>query len=225
MSLRCRGSRPDGERKPKNVNGGRRRSSIDRVRAALDGLRGEGPILDPMRPAAGSSLLLAGLMGLLALPPGSAQAQLVVGEGDTSRYDALYGAPVDVSVDDLASEGTAYLNRAVKTHGQLEMLFNGSQRGWSLRGLMYQIRIVPVPEVSYEWEQAALKMSGRDVEVTGVLLEAGSSQAAATGQPMYGIQFWTYTGPPEKEPTGEIKSTEVTLEKLVSNPGKRDGQT
>jgi len=171
------------------------------------------------------ALVSAAAAAVLSLVPPPARAQLVVGEGDTSRYDSLYGTPVDVSVDDLASEGTAYLNRAVKTHGQLEMLFNGSQRGWSLRGMMYQIRIAPVPEVSYEWEQAALKMSGRDVEVTGVFLEAGSTQAAATGGPMYGIQFWTYTGPPEKEPTGEIKSTLVTLEKLVSNPGKRDGQT
>jgi hypothetical protein len=38
------------------------------------------------------------------------------------------------------------------------------------------------------------------------------------------VQFWSYTGPPEKEPTGEIKAPEVSLEKLVGTPGKRDGQ-
>jgi hypothetical protein len=223
MSLRFRGSRPDGEWNSKNVNGAGRRGQR-RVRQALDVVPRPEPILDRMRRAARSSLLVLAAL-LLGLWPGSAGAQLVVGEGDVSRYDSLYGKPVDVSIDDLVTEGSAYLNRAVKTHGQLEMTFNGSQKGWSLRGMMNTIRIVPVQEVAYEWEQAALKMTGRDVEVTGVFLEAGNSQAAATGQPMYGIQFWTYTGPPEKEPTGEIKSTELTLEKLVSTPGKRDGQT
>jgi len=80
-----------------------------------------------------------------------------------------------------------------------------------------------VREIATEWEQEALKMMGRDVEVTGVFLEIGSGQTGAQQTP-YGIQFWTYTGPPEKEPTGEIKAPEVSLEKLVGHPGKRDGQ-
>src|SRR5262249_48314532 len=113
----------------------------------------------------------------------------------------------------------------VKTHGRLDYLFDGTQKAYGLKGLMYEIRVAPVPEVATEWENESMKMMGRDVEVTGVFLEAGSTQAAATGQPMDGVQFWTYTGPPEKDPTGEIKSTEVTLEKLVSQAGKRDGQT
>src|SRR5262249_7185909 len=108
--------------------------------------------------------------------------------------------------------------------GRLDMLFDGTQRGYKLRGTMYEIRIAPVPDIQTEWEQEGLRMTGRDVEVTGVFLETGS-QAAAVGQPQYGVQFWSYTGPPEKEPTGDIKSAEVSLEKLVSNPGKRDGQT
>jgi hypothetical protein len=90
---------------------------------------------------------------------------------------------------------------------------------------MYQIRIAPVREVASEWEDAALKMLGREVEITGVFLEIGQGQQAAQqGQTPYGIQFWGFTGPPEKEPTGEIKAPEVSLEKLVANPGKRDGQ-
>lgn len=148
-------------------------------------------------------------------------AQISVGEGNVDRYDALYGQPVDVAVDDLVQESTSYLNRAVRTHGRLELGFDSTQRAYLLRGLLYQIRIVPVPEVQSEWERAALQMMGRDVEITGVFLQAGQVQG---GTPAFGVQFWNFTGPPEKEPTGEIKAPEVSLEKLVSNPGKRDGQ-
>jgi hypothetical protein len=148
-------------------------------------------------------------------------AQISVGEGNVDRYDALYGTPVDVAVDDLVQESTAYLNRAVRTHGRLELGFDSTQRAYLLRGLLYQIRIVPVREVQTEWEQAALQMMGRDVEITGVFLETGQAQG---GSPAFGVQFWNFTGPPEKEPTGAIKAPEVSLEKLVGNPGKRDGQ-
>ncbi len=148
-------------------------------------------------------------------------AQISVGEGNVDRYDALYGQPVDVAVDDLVQESTSYLSRAVRTHGRLELGFDSTQRAYLLRGLLYQIRIVPVREVQTEWEQAALQMMGRDVEITGVFLETGQVQGA---NPAFGVQFWNFTGPPEKEPTGEIKAPEVSLEKLVSNPGKRDGQ-
>jgi Bacterial Ig-like domain len=148
-------------------------------------------------------------------------AQISVGEGNVDRYDALYGQPVDVAIDDLVQESTAYVNRAVRTHGRLELGFDSTQRAYLLRGLLYQIRIVPVREVQTEWEQAALQMMGRDVEITGVFLETGQVQGS---NPAFGVQFWNFTGPPEKEPTGEIKAPEVSLEKLVSNPGKRDGQ-
>lgn len=160
------------------------------------------------------------LAGALALSR-PVSAQISAGD-DVSRYDALYGKPVDVAVDDLVQESVSYTNRAVHTHGRLELSFETTQRSYLLRGLLYQIRILPVREVASEWEQESLKMMGRDVEITGVFLEIGQSQTGS--QVPYGVQFWTYTGPPEKEPTGEIKAPEVSLEKLVGTPGKRDGQ-
>jgi hypothetical protein len=171
-----------------------------------------------MRSRTPAALLTAACALGLALP---VSAQISVGD-DVSRYDALYGKPVDVAVDDLVQESVSYTNRAVHTHGRLELSFETTQRSYLLRGLLYQIRIAPVREVATEWEQESLKMMGRDVEITGVFLELGQSQTG--GQVPYGIQFWTYTGPPEKEPTGEIKAPEVSLEKLVGTPGKRDGQ-
>jgi len=160
------------------------------------------------------------MAGALALSR-PVSAQISVGD-DVSRYDSLYGKPVDVAVDDLVQESVSYTNRAVRTHGRLELSFETQQKSYLLRGLLYQIRIAPVREVATEWEQEALKMMGRDVEITGVFLEIGQSQTGA--QVPYGVQFWSYTGPPEKEPTGEIKAPEVSLEKLVGMPGKRDGQ-
>jgi hypothetical protein len=160
------------------------------------------------------------MAGALALSR-PVSAQIEAGD-DVSRYDALYGKPVDVAVDDLVQESVSYTNRAVHTHGRLELSFETQQRTYLLRGLLYQIRILPVREVASEWEQESLKMMGRDVEITGVFLEIGQSQTGA--QVPYGVQFWSFTGPPEKEPTGDIKAPEVSLEKLVGMPGKRDGQ-
>src|SRR3954453_2319543 len=101
-----------------------------------------------MRPRA----LFGALVLLLAATARPAAAQIAIGEGDTSRYDALYGKPVDVSIDDLVQESSAYANRAVRTKGRLDMLFDSNQRAYAMRGMLYTIRIVPVQEVAYEWE-------------------------------------------------------------------------
>ena len=118
------------------------------------------------------------LVALLAVA-GPARAQISMGD-DPSRYDALYGKPVDVSVDDLVQESVSYTNRAVRTKGRLELGFSTSQRSYLLRGLLYEIQIAPVREVATEFEQAALQMMGRDVEITGVFVEAGQTQAVMT---------------------------------------------
>ena len=167
----------------------------------------------------------AALLGAAVLAGASAPARAqLIGGGDVSRYDALYGTPVDVSVDDLVNESAAYVGRAVRTHGRLDMAMDIGQRGYTMRGLMQTIRIAPMRELASDWDQEALKMLGRDVEITGVFIE-GSGGQIQNGSPIHGVQFWNFTGPPEKEPTGEIKSTQLTLEKLVGTPGKRDGQT
>ena len=167
-----------------------------------------------------ASVLLAGAVAAVLATP--AQAQMM--GGDVSRYDALYGTPVDVTVDDLVNESAAYVGRAVRTHGRLDMSMDIGQRGYTMRGNIQNIRIAPVRDMATEWEQEALKMLGREIEITGVFLEGSGSQVQ-NGSPIHGVQFWSFTGPPEKEPTGEIKSTQLTLEKLVGTPGKRDGQT
>jgi len=153
----------------------------------------------------------------------SAPAQIVVGQSDPSRYEMMYGTPVEVSVDDLAQQPESYVGRAVRTHGQLELSMEVGQtrRGYLMRGLLYRIIVAPVPDIQSEFEQQAMQLLGRDVEVTGVFVQG---QASQTGGPNSGVQFWTYTGPPEKEPKGDIKAPEIKLEKLVTTPGTRDGQ-
>ena len=78
-----------------------------------------------------------------------------------------------------------------------------------------------MPDIQSEFESQAMQLLGRDVEITGVFVQGRASQ---TGGPNSGVQFWTYTGPPEKEPKGDIKAPEIKLEKLVTTPGTRDGQ-
>src|SRR5260370_42243943 len=119
-------------------------------------------------------LALLTMAGALALGR-PVSAQISTGD-DVSRYDSLYGKPVDVAVDDLVQESVSYTNRAVRTHGRLELSFETTQRTYLLRGLLYQIRIAPVREVATEWEQESLKRMGRDVEITGVFLELGAGQ-------------------------------------------------
>src|SRR2546423_15658056 len=81
-----------------------------------------------------------------------AAAQIVVGEGDTSRYENLYGRPVDVSIDDLAQMPESYLDKAVKTHGSLEIDMNIGQRTYLLRGLLSKIRVAPAREPASEFQ-------------------------------------------------------------------------
>ncbi len=62
---------------------------------------------------------------------------------------------------------------------------------------------------------------GREVQVVGVFRNTGNR---ATTQVPATITFWKFLGPPEPRAKGPIKSTPYTLEALVQNPGKHDGQ-
>lgn len=145
-----------------------------------------------------------------------------VGRGQevvTNRYDAMWGRATDASVTDLVENPSSYEGRAVRTHGRVEML--GMSQTYSLRdNFNSSVRIVPVPEISSEFEQEAPRFFGREVEVTGVF-QRGTSLASTTGA--WTITFWRYLGPPPPE-TKEARATLLRLETLVINPGKHDGQ-
>src|SRR5258708_7175602 len=108
-------------------------------------------------------------------------------------------APVDVSVDDLLQiEGVASLsNRSVRTKGTLEMSnrLQGQRFGFALRGRFGgQVEIVPVGEVSYEFETDAKRWFGQEVEITGVVSESTDARGH-----LVLIQFWKYFGPPDRD--------------------------
>lgn len=168
-----------------------------------------------MRLAPSAPRLAAGAIALAALglvPAGR-------GQEITNRYDALWGRPVDVSINDLVDNPDSYENRAVRTHGRLDS--GGALRTYSLRdNFNFAVRIVPVPEISSEFDQEALHFFGREVEVTGVF-QRGTSLTGSSGAGS--ITFWRYLGPPPPE-TKESRATLLRLETLVTNPGKHDGQ-
>jgi hypothetical protein len=158
-------------------------------------------------------------IAVLALPAG-ARAQ------GYDEYEVRYGQPVDVSLVDLVSTPSAYRDKAIRTSGRLS--FDTSvvgARAFVLEdGLTVAVRLRPMPDIAPNFETEALRMMGQKLEVTGVFSEStsGLSQGSA---PAGIIQFWAYLGPPEKEGKGPIKALEVSLETLVTAPGRHDGQT
>jgi Big-like domain-containing protein len=175
------------------------------------------------------SRILAGL--LLALPLAApARAQ-------TQDYEAMFGPPVDVSIDDLLQNPESYERRAVRTRSRIEVDINttpgsGMRRGYVLRGMIANgsVRIVPMPEVAARFEDEAPVMIGRELEVTGAFVisqqvDAGTA-AGGMGPTPYVIQFWGYVGPEQNVPKDAItKATQSTLASLVTHPGSSDGKT
>lgn len=163
--------------------------------------------------------LAVGLLGLLVAPDVCAQM---------NEYEARYGAPVSVSIDDLVSNPGGYSGRAIKTKGQLE-LGMGTTRVYLLKDTMARgnIRLFPFPNLETQWNEEALTFMGREVEITGVFSEASALGAASgTNQAFYSIQFWKYLGPPPDKNSKEmlLKSDAVPLEALVAKAGAMDGK-
>lgn len=177
-----------------------------------------------------AGLLLATAALQVAHAP--AAAQVAVGAPPNS-YEARYGDPVEVDLDDLIQNSGQYERRSVRTSGRLDLASNnttgiGGGR-YALRGNFgTAVRIVPVPNISAEFEQGARYWLGHDIEITGVLVAAASSAEAAArvqGETLM-LQFWAFVGPEnEGDPKKPISARDVTLESLVTTPGKRDGET
>jgi hypothetical protein len=155
-----------------------------------------------------------GLVVALAATTASAQTGF-------NRYEQLYGDPIDVGLDDLVEMPESYIGRAIRTKGRLELATRSQARQYALRSTFgRQAWIFPVPDVEFEFEQGAMTWLGKEVEVTGVV---GRASALVTGEGV-SITFWSFLGPPE-EIKGPIKAADITLEALVSAPGKHDGKT
>jgi hypothetical protein len=146
-----------------------------------------------------------------------------------NQYEMQFGEPVDVSLSDLLNSPDSYIDRAVRTHGQLEM-------GMDLR-TSYRLRdtfggylvIQPINDIAYHFEDEARKGFGKEFEITGVFRQRSASATAGDNQDRstpYAILFWAYIGPPDEkaDKAAEKAATVVRLEELVNRPGKYEGK-
>jgi hypothetical protein len=144
-----------------------------------------------------------------------------------STYD-MYGEPVDVSVQNLADQPGAYSGRAVRVKGQFEMAGSLREQAYILKDhFAAQVLLYPMREIAARFEDEARTYMGKTVEVTGVFQESrgGSASISPVGGLVAGyISFWEVVGPPE-EIKGDVKANLVSLETLVTSPGRYDGRT
>ena len=138
-----------------------------------------------------------------------------------NRYEAQYGEPVDVSIQDLMQMPELYYGRAVRTTGALDMLRAAGGSGWALRGLGGRVIIVPVPEIAVRFEDEARRWIGRDIEITGVVGTGWDSERNITTAT---IRFWGYYGPEEEGREANEPPEDVSLEDLVRRPGRWEGR-
>jgi hypothetical protein len=136
-------------------------------------------------------------------------------------YQGQYGSTVEVSLDDLLQMPESYVNKAVRTRGELEMLPSVRGQRYTLRSTFgRRVVLMPDSQAASEFELRAPRWMGREVEVTGLF---GTGTDPNTGQPMSYILVWGFLGPPDEKAL-HGRSTEVTLEDLVTKPGKLDGK-
>jgi len=160
----------------------------------------------------------AALAAVLVATP--LRAQISFGEGGTDRYRALYGDPIEVSVDDLVRGDASYDGRAVRTRGRLDPA-DSLGGAYSLRGTFGgKLAIVPVNEVAPYWEDSARAWIGKDVEITGVYQEQAPTGTRGAGY----VRFWEFVGPPDKSQAVR-PDARVPLEHLVLRPDSYDGKT
>jgi hypothetical protein len=157
---------------------------------------------------------------LVALSWPAAQAQ-----GQYSQYEQQYGTPVEVALSDLVQSGSAYEGRAIRTKGELQFESAQGGRQFALRdNFGSRVLLVPVREIAAHWDDEALKMTGKEVEVTG-LFRSATSQTAGGGSLINGaIQFWKFLGPPEEDEKAVTAAPTLPLESLVTHPDKQEGR-
>jgi hypothetical protein len=175
----------------------------------------------------GAVLYAAAAVVLAAAVRGAPQTSY----GRESQYEQLYGNPIDVSLTDLENNPEAYMNRAVRTRGRLEM-GPSIRDSWILRDTFGSALIVPVNEIAANFRDESRTMMGFDISITGLVRQINSNDLGGSdlasrspGTARIAIQFWSYEGPPEKPTADSLrKASPVTLESLVTNPGSRDNQ-
>jgi hypothetical protein len=163
------------------------------------------------------------LMVVLALASAaSVQAQ--------SRYDQ-YGPAVEVTIGDLVRTPAAYSGRPVRTRGFLELdNSTGSGptgRAFRLRdSFSYSIVVLPVPELSQQFESESSTYLGREMEIVGMFEETSSANSTAPMTQASGlITFWKFTIVPDRNEERLSKARKVSIEELAARPDRFQGRT
>jgi len=161
-----------------------------------------------------------------------ALAPLVTGAGlglpstaaaQVSDYEMRYGQMVEVSVDNLLQMPESYLDKAVRTRGQLDMEPSTGRLTYSLRGTFGgRLYLYPTTEAGQDWEHNARQWLGKEIEVSGAV---GLGKSQTTGQQIVYLLMWGYLGPVEEKPGQRRDSETVTLEDLVTKPQQFDGKS
>jgi len=146
-------------------------------------------------------------VGLLICAAAAALAQERV-----DQYTYQYGTPVPTSIEDLLSNPSQYDRRAVRISGTLDLSTNA--RIYVMKDTFGRtITVLPMPEVEANWNEEARYFVGKEVGITGAFFSPER------------VQLWKYVGPPPEPKKGvNLKSDGITLEQLVSTPGKFDGK-
>jgi hypothetical protein len=159
---------------------------------------------------------LAGLLAGLAAP---ATAQL-------SDYEMRYGQTIEVSLDDLLSMPEQYVDKAVRTHGVLDMdpTASTTRLTYTMRGTFGgRLYLYPTAEAGPDWERQARLWMGKEVEVTGALGRSSSPSSSQNTVSVY-LLVWGYLGPPD-EKRARANSVQVSLEDLVTKARQFEGKT
>ena len=160
-------------------------------------------------------LAAAGSAGLLLLSaPVAAQV---------SDYEMKYGHVVEVSVDDILSMPESYIDKAVKTRGELELVPSTGRIQYALRGTFGgHLYLYPTAEAGQDWERDARTWGSKEVEVTGAV---GRGTDQTNGQQVTYLLIWGYLAPQEEKKGQGPASQKVTLEDLVTKSQEFDGKT
>jgi hypothetical protein len=166
-----------------------------------------------VRPPRRSPLALlpaAALLVLGAVPPAAAQI---------SDYEMRYGQTVEVALDTILQMPESYVDKSVRTRGQLDLVPGQTQIVYGLRGTFGgRLILMPVSQAAMDWEQLARTWAGKEVEVTGAV-----GMGTSSGQQVVYMNIWAFLGPPD-EKVARRSTAQVTLEELVTRPGKLDGK-
>jgi hypothetical protein len=147
-----------------------------------------------------------------------------------SRYDQ-YGPAVEVTIGDLVRTPAAYSGRPVRTRGFLE-LDNSSGMGTSGRvfrlrdSFSYSIIVLPVPELSQEFESESSTYLGREMEIVGLFEETNATTSTAPMTQAAGyVTFWKFTIVPDRNEERLSKARKISIEELAARPERFQGRT